>query len=163
MRSAARVLEKVTNVKFLIVGDGELATELKELANDLQIQDKVIFLGWRDDMPVIYADLDLVALTSLNEGTPVSLIEAMASAKAVVTTAVGGVPDIVLDRQTGILAPAEDEEKLSEAMIDLLEDAEKRRNFGKRGREFVRGKFTQERLFADMARLYENLLSASKR
>ena len=156
-------MEKVTNVKFLIVGDGELATELKELANDLQIQDKVIFLGWRDDMPVIYADLDLVALTSLNEGTPVSLIEAMASAKAVVTTAVGGVPDIVLDRQTGILAPAEDEEKLSEAMIDLLEDAEKRRNFGKRGREFVRGKFTQERLFADMARLYENLLSASKR
>ena len=131
--------------------------------NKLQIQDEVIFLGWRDDMPVIYADLDLVALTSLNEGTPVSLIEAMASAKAVVATGVGGVPDIVLDGQTGILVPSGDEGKLSEAMIDLLEDAEKRRYFGKRGQEFVRGKFTQERLFADMARLYENLLSASKR
>ena len=57
------------------LGNGELATELKELASDLQIQDKVIFLGWRDDMPVIYADLDLVALTSLNEGTPVSVEE----------------------------------------------------------------------------------------
>jgi len=87
----------------------------------------------------------------------------MASAKAVVATAVGGVPDIVLNGQTGVLVPSEAEEKLSEAMIDLLEDAEKRRNFGKRGQEFVRGKFTQERLFADMARLYENLLSASKR
>ena len=163
LRSAARVLEKVANVRFLIVGDGELATKLKELTNDLQIQDKVIFLGWRDDMPVIYADLDLVALTSLNEGTPVSLIEAMASAKAVVATAVGGVPDIVLDGQAGILVPSEDEEKLSEVMIDLLEDAEKRRNFGERGREFVRGKFTKERLFADMARLYEELLSDSKR
>lgn len=64
LRSAARVMEKVANVRFLIAGDGELATELKEFANDLQIQDKVIFLGWRDDMPVIYADLDLVALTS---------------------------------------------------------------------------------------------------
>ena len=163
MSEALRVLEKVANVRFLIVGDEELATELKELASDLQIQDKVIFLGWRDDMPIIYADLDLVALTSLNEGTPVSLIEAMASAKAVVATAVGGVPDIVLNGQTGILVPSEDEEKLSETMIDLLEDAEKRRDFGKRGREFVKGKFTKERLFADMARLYGNLLSASKR
>ncbi len=153
-------MEKVTDVRFLIVGDGELATELKELANDLQIQDKVIFLCWRDDMPVIYADLDLIALTSLNEGTPVSLIEAMASAKAVVATEVGGVPDIVFDGQTGILVPSEDEEKLSEAMIDLLEDAEKRRDFGKRGREFVKSKFTKERLFSDMARLYESLVSS---
>jgi len=162
LRSAARVLEKVTDVRFLIVGDGELATELKELANNLQIQDNVIFLGWRDDVPVIYADLALVALTSLNEGTPVSLIEAMASAKAVVATEVGGVPDIVLNGQTGILVPSGDEEKLSAAMIDLLENAKKRRNFGKRGREFVKSKFTKERLFADMARLYEELLSASK-
>jgi len=162
LRSAARVLEKVANVRFLIGGDGELATELKELANNLQIQDKVIFLGWRDDMPVIYADLDIVVLTSLNEGTPVSLIEAMASTKAVVATAVGGVPDIVFDGQTGILVPSGDEEKLSAAIIDLLEDAEKRRNLGKRGREFVKGKFTKERLFADMARLYEELLSAPK-
>ena len=163
LRSAARVLEKVANVRFLIVGDGELAVELKELSNDLQIQENVIFLGWRDDMPVIYADLDLVALTSLNEGTPVSLIEAMASGKAVVATAVGGVPDIVFDGQTGILVPSGDEEKLSAAIIDLLEDAEKRRHFGKRGREFVKGKFTKERLFADMAKLYEDLSNKKTR
>ena len=160
LRSAARVLKKVENVRFLIVGDGELAVELKELVNKLQIQDKVIFLGWRDDMPVIYADLDLVALTSLNEGTPVSLIEAMASAKAVVATEVGGVPDIVFNGQTGILVPSGDEEKLSKAIVDLLGDAEKRRNLGERGREFVKGKFTKERLFADMARLYESLVGS---
>jgi len=163
LRSAARVLQKITNVRFLIVGDGKLAAELRELANDIRIQHKVIFLGWRDDMPTVYADLDLAVLTSLNEGTPVSLIEAMTSAKPVVATAVGGVPDIVINGRTGILVPSGDEEKLAAAIIGLLEDADKRRDFGKRAREFVRDRYTKERLFADMARLYQDLLSVPKR
>ena len=162
LRSAARVLKKITNVRFAIIGDGELASELKGLAEDLQIQDKVIFLGWRDDMPAIYADLDLVALTSLNEGTPVTLIEAMASEKAVVATAVGGVPDIVFDGQRGFLVPSENEVELASAVVSLLEDANKRRMFGKRGREFVRDKYNKERLFADIAGLYEDILSTPR-
>jgi glycosyltransferase involved in cell wall biosynthesis len=162
LRSAARVLEKFAEARFLIVGDGELADELKGLAYELRIQDRVIFLGWRDDMPAIYADLDLVVLTSLNEGTPVSLIEAMASAKPIVATAVGGIPDIVLNGEMGILVPSGDEEKLATTMINLLEEAGKRRDFGKRGRESVRNKYTRERLVADMAGLYENLLSTPR-
>ena len=161
--SAALVLKEITNIRFVIVGDGELATKLKGLAEDLQIQDKVIFLGWSDDMPAIYADLDLVALTSLNEGTPVTLIEAMACEKAVVATAVGGVPDIVLDGETGILVPSGDEERFAAAMIELLEEPCKRRIFGERGRESVRDKYSKERLFADMAELYQDLLSARRR
>ena len=162
LRSVVRVLEKVADIRFLIIGDGELAGELKDLADNLQIQDKVVFLGWRGDMPLIYADLDLVVLTSLNEGTPVTLIEAIASGKAVVSTTVGGVPDIVSDGETGILAPVEDEERLAEAIIDLLKHPDKRKDFGERGRESVRNKYTKERLVADVARLYENLSSASK-
>jgi glycosyltransferase involved in cell wall biosynthesis len=159
---AKKVSDIIPDVKFLIIGDGELALDLKELANDLQIQDNVIFLGWRHDMTVIYADLDLVVLTSLNEGTPVTLIEAMASGKAVVSTSVGGVPDIVIDGQTGILVPSGDEENLAEAIIGLLKDADKRKIFGERGRDFVRDRFSKERLFADMEKLYDELLSNSK-
>ncbi len=160
LRSAARVLEKTANVRFLIIGDGELAVDLKQLADDLQIKDRVIFLGWRDDMASVYAGLDLVVLTSFNEGTPVTLIEAMASAKPVVATAVGGVPDIVLDGQTGILAPSGDADGLAVAMTDLLLDPGKRQEFGERGREFVREKYTKERLCADIEKLYGELLSA---
>lgn len=160
LRSAAQVLQSVANSRFVIVGDGELKHELEKLAENLGIQDKVIFLGWRDDMPVIYADLDVVVLTSLNEGTPVTLIEALASARPVVATAVGGAPDIVLDGQTGILAPSGDADGLAVAITDLLQYPDKRQEFGERGREFVREKYTKERLCTDMEKLYGELLSA---
>ena len=154
LKAAKKVSEKIANVKFIVVGGGELESEMKEVAVSLGIQDKVIFLGWRRDMPTIYADMDLVVLSSLNEGTPVTLIEAMASSKAVVSTAVGGVPDIVLDGQTGILVPSGDEERFADAIVDLLEDAEKRKQFGELGCEFVSVNYTKERLCADIERLY---------
>ncbi len=163
LKSAKKVSEKIANVKFIVVGGGELESEMKELAVSLEIQDKVIFLGWRRDMPAIYADMDLVVLSSLNEGTPVTLIEAMASGKAVVSTAVGGVPDIVHDGQTGILVPSGDEEGFADAIVDLLEDAEKRKQFGELGREFVSANYTKERLCADISGLYDELLSNSGR
>jgi len=162
IKSAKKVSDKITNVKFIVVGDGELESEMKELAVSLEIQDKVIFLGWRRDMPTIYADMDLVVLSSLNEGTPVTLIEALASGKAVVSTAVGGVPDIVRDAQTGILVASGDEERFADAIVDLLEDAEKRKQFGELGREFISANYTKERLCADIERLYLDLLSARK-
>ncbi len=117
-------------------------------------------MGWRDDMPVIYADLDLVVLTSLNEGTPVTLIEAMASAKPVVSTAVGGVPDIVIDGKTGILVPSGDDKKLAEAILTMIMDPEKRKEFGTHGREFIRERFTKERLIADIEKLYNDIMNA---
>ena len=162
IKSAKKVSEKIANVKFIVVGGGELEPEMKELVVSLGIQDKVIFLSWRRDMPAIYADMDLAVLSSLNEGTPVTLIEAMASGKAVVSTAVGGVPDIVLDGQTGILVPFGDEEGFADAIVNLLEDAEKRKQFGELGREFVNANYTKERLCADIERLYLDLLSAQK-
>jgi glycosyltransferase involved in cell wall biosynthesis len=163
LKSAKKVSEKIANVKFIVVGGGELEPEMKELAVSLEIKDKVIFLGWRRDMPAIYADMDLVVLSSLNEGTPVTLIEAMASGKAVVSTAVGGVPDIVHDCQTGILVPSGDDERFADAIVDLLEDAEKRKQFGELGRDFVSANYTKERLCADISGLYDELLSNSGR
>jgi len=158
LKVADKVLRQNDNVRFIIVGDGLLAPSLKKLAKELGINEKVFFLGWRNDMPAIYADIDIFALTSLNEGTPVTLIEAMASGKAVVSTAVGGVPDVIMDGETGILVQSGDEEGLAKAIIELISDPEKRRNFGSHGQKIAVAKYTKERLIEDISKLYEELV-----
>jgi|AMWB02.1.fsa_nt_gi glycosyltransferase involved in cell wall biosynthesis len=95
---AARILldtEKARAIKFLIIGDGELRSELVEYAKNINVADHVLFLGWQKELAAIYADLNIVALTSNNEGTPVSIIEAMASGVPVISTCVGGVKDLM--------------------------------------------------------------------
>jgi len=87
------------NIKFIIVGDGELRQGLEALRNKLRLNEDVIFLGWRKDLRPIYADLDIVTITSLNEGTPVAIVEALASGKAVVGVDVGGIPDLLVSRE----------------------------------------------------------------
>ena len=89
--------------RFVVIGDGELRSELERSAADMS--DQITFTGWRRDLPEVYAGLSVVVNTSLNEGTPVALIEAMAAGVPVVATAVGGVPDVVRPGQTGWLAP----------------------------------------------------------
>src|SRR5207248_10690373 len=91
LQAAVRVREALPRVQFLLVGDGERRAELERLVDQLGLTSSVRFLGWRRDLVSIYADLGVVALTSLNEGSPVALIEALASARPVVATAVGGV------------------------------------------------------------------------
>ena len=86
LEAAALVRQRCNFVHFLIVGDGELRAKLEQLTKNLGLSDAVSFLGWRQDLPSIYADLDLVVLTSHNEGTPVTLIEAQASGCPVVAT-----------------------------------------------------------------------------
>ncbi len=158
---AAREL-KIRNeelkIKFIIVGDGELRRELEEYAKAIGLADDVIFLGWRRDLDVIYADLDIVCLTSLNEGTPVSLIEAQASGKPVVATDVGGTRDIVVDGNTAILVKSEDSEGFAKVIEELLNNEQKRIDFGMRGREIVKDKFSKDKLINNMEDLYNKLL-----
>jgi len=144
--------------KFVIVGNGELRGDLEEYANKLGIKKDVIFLGWRRDLETIYADLDIVCLTSFNEGTPVSLIEAMASSKPVIATDVGGVKDIVKDGVSGRLVCSGDVNNLGAAILELLEDGNKRLEMGDNGRMFVRENFNKHRLIEDTKNLYEVLL-----
>ena len=82
-------------VKFVLIGDGELRQTLKNYAVEKGLKNQVIFYGWEKNIPMIYADLDILALTSLNEGTPVSIIEAMAASVPVITTGVGGIKDLL--------------------------------------------------------------------
>jgi len=158
LAAAARVIRKVPQSQFLVVGDGTRRAELETLAGRLGLEDRVRFLGWRRDLDRIYADLDLVALTSRNEGSPVSLIEAMASGRPVVATRVGGVPDLVEDGVMGYLVPPDDPEALAEAMVTLLADPDRRQAMGQAGRKRVIPAFSAERLLGDMDRLYAELL-----
>ena len=108
-------------------------------------------------MDKIYADLDMVVMSSLNEGTPVFLIEAMAARKAVVATRVGGVPDVVENGKTGLLVPPKDPKALANAILRLLNDYDLRRSLGERAGVSVYPKYDVSRLVQDMKNLYANL------
>ncbi len=161
---------KSEHFKFLFVGDGELRQDLIMCAEELGVQDVVIFTGWQKDTPSIYNALDVIALTSLNEGTPVSLIEGMASARPVVATDVGGVRDLmgVIDErsrdgyklaQHGILVPSGEGEVLARALLFLLENKKACEDMAERGREFVLNQYSMQRLVKDMKTLYKEILS----
>ena len=104
--------------------------------------------------------MDIIALTSNNEGTPVSLIEAQASSKPIVSTNVGGIENIVLQNETALLSPVGDEKAFADNLLLLIEDSTKRQEMSLKGNEFVRGKFSYQRLCSDMGNLYHRLLAS---
>lgn len=151
-------LKSGPDIRFVIVGDGELRHHLEDYAAKIGIRDRVIFTGWRKDLPVVYSGLDIVALTSLNEGTPVSIIEAMAAMRPVVSTMVGGVKDIITDSANGYLVKSQDTRNFSEKLAGLITDNEQQKKFGSRGRESVERKYSKERLVRDIKLLYDECL-----
>jgi len=158
-------------VRFLVVGDGHLRRALEAEAAALGVAEDVTFTGLRDDPENFYPALDIVALTSRNEGTPLTLIEAMANARAVAATAVGGVVDLlggpdesefrhhrawrVCER--GVRVQPADAESFAHALAYLVEGDELRGQLGERGRRFVEENYSVRRLLADVRGLYEDL------
>jgi glycosyltransferase involved in cell wall biosynthesis len=152
--AARLVRQHMPDACFVIVGDGERRRELEALVARMGLDGSVLFVGWRSDMPAVYTDLDVVALTSLNEGSPVSLIEALAAARPVVSTAVGGVPEVVVNGQTGLTVPSGDAAGLARAVITLLEDRAAAERFGAAGRRHVYPRYDASRLVDDVRNLY---------
>jgi glycosyltransferase involved in cell wall biosynthesis len=161
--AAARVLARVPEARFVVIGDGERRAELESLVDQINLRSSVTFVGWRRAMVGVYADLDVVVLTSRNEGSPVSLIEALASAKAVVSTAVGGVPDVVIDEVTGLLAPSGDAEAIADAIVRLVRDREMAARLGAAGRRHVFPRYDSSRLVNDVRDLYVRELAGRGR
>ena len=159
LEAARLVLARYDNIRFMIVGDGELRSTLEHKARDLGIEDRVIFMGFQNNLQKIYAGLDIIALSSYNEGLPVALIEAMAAGKPVISTDVGGVVDLILDGDNGLLVPSNDPKSLAEATLYLLEHPERRKMMGVAGRKKVYPHFDKKRLVRDIDNLYENLLA----
>lgn len=157
LRAVAHARGRGAPVRLAVVGDGELRPELEALASELGLAGSVWFAGYRASMVPVAAGSDIAVLSSDNEGTPVSLIEAGAAAKPAVSTRVGGVPDVVIP-ETGILVDAGDSAALGEAIAQLAGDAEARARMGALAREHVAQRFSVERLVEDMDALYDELL-----
>jgi glycosyltransferase involved in cell wall biosynthesis len=152
----AALLRDRPGTRFVIVGDGELREELQASEPARALGDRVVWAGFRRDVPDVCFASDVVVLTSDNEGTPVSLIEAQAAGVPVVSTSVGGVRTVVLDGETGLLA--DDPADLAAAIASLLDDPDRARTMAARGREHVLATFGIERLVDDLDRLYRRLL-----
>lgn len=145
-------------VHLALVGDGEVRGALEARARQLGMADRVHVTGWWGDMAAAYSDLDVVALTSRNEGTPLALIEAGAAGRPVVSSDVGGVRSVVADGVSGVLTPPGDPSAVSHALARLLADPESRDRMGRSGRERVQQRFGHQRLLADIRELYADLL-----
>ena len=161
LNSAAR-LKGEKGLRFVVIGDGSLRESLEQQARSLGLESEVIFTGGRRDPEYFYPALDIVALTSLNEGTPLTLIEAMANARPVVATSVGGVVDLLGDDR-GISVPSGDEEAFAAALRRLAADRQLQKELGARGLEFVDRVYRKERLVEDIKRLYRELLTSEIR
>jgi glycosyltransferase involved in cell wall biosynthesis len=163
LQAAVKIRDALPGAQFLVVGDGERRPELETLAHNLGLTKSVRFLGWRRDLVRVYADLDVVALSSLNEGSPVVLIEALASARPVVATAVGGVPEVVIHGETGLTVPVSDFAALGQAILTLLRDRPLAEKLGKAGRRHVYPRYDSSRLVEDVRQLYLHELAAQGR
>ena len=159
-------------VKAFIIGDGESRGGIEQLANDLGIRfskhtdsdqsSPLVLTSWRTDIDTICAGLDIIALTSLNEGTPVSLIEAQAAGKPIVSTRVGGIADVVMENKTALLSDITDEDGFSKNLLQLVNDASLRNKFSNAGKDYVITQFSYHRLVKDMGNLYNDLLERKK-
>ena len=154
--AAALLAARHDNLHFVFVGGGELETDIRRDIETRGLGAKVHLLGWTKQLEHVYADLDAVALSSVNEGTPVALIEAMAASVPVAATQVGGVPEILRHGARGELAPASDPGRLADAIERALSAGAKTR--AARIRSEVLAEFGVARLCADLAHLYQDLL-----
>ena len=157
-QAARLVLDALPTVRFLVVGDGPLESELKNDVQELGISNEVSFLGYRDDIPELMSLFDLAVISSLHESFSLVLAEANACGKAVVATRVGGIPELVEDGVTGILVPPKEPELLARAIVDLLQDSSRRQAMGLAGRARVEERFTIEKMVRSYESLYESLL-----
>ncbi len=169
IKAMANIVPKTEKkVKALIVGDGELKDNLIKLSTSLGLtcstiespyaDANIIFTSWIEEADLVFAGADITALTSLNEGTPVSLIESQAANTPVVSTNVGGIEDIVINNVTGLLSRNNDHEDFAEKLLYMIENDEARKYMSGKGWSFVKDKFHYTRLVNDMNNLYKKLL-----
>ena len=160
LRAVQRLREQGVDAALLMVGDGPDREHVERRAKALGIVRHCFFLGYQDDVGPYYAAIDAFVLTSGNEGTPVSAIEALAAGRPVVASRVGGVPDVVRDGVDGFLVAPGDVERLAERLAELANDPELRKRLGAAGRDRVVARYAVERLVDDVDRLYRSLLEA---
>jgi len=157
LEAAKCVLDKVLNAKFFIIGDGVLFNQLKNRTRELDIEEKVIFMGWRNDIKKLLSAIDIYVICSLVEGLNISVLEAMAAAKPVIGTSVKGISEIVLHNKTGILVPLNHTESLTKAILKLIDDKRLSTRMGLKGRQLIQERYSAQEMAETTLELYEKL------
>ena len=160
IRAAAIVKKRYPDIRFVIVGDGELRSELESAASELGLNEAVTFTGFRKDVPSFLASFDIFAFPSHLEGLGTSILDAMAFAKPVVSTTAGGIPEVVSAGINGLLVPPKDPEAFANALIKLIENKELRESFGRAGRNIVESRFSIDKLVEGTLDFYKDLLAS---
>jgi len=159
VRTLQRLVERGVDAYVVLVGDGPDRDQLERHAHDLGVIRRCLFLGYQEDVARFYDAVDVLLLPSINEGTPVSVIEALAARRPAVATRVGGIPDVVRDGVDGFLVDSDDPDELAARLAELAADPELRARMGAAGRERVLERYAVDRLVDDIDQLYRRLLA----
>ena len=159
VRTLERLVEGGVDARLLLVGDGPDRDGLERYAHELGVARRCLFLGYQEDVARWYDAIDVLLLPSVNEGTPVSVIEALAAERPAVATRVGGIPDVIRDGVDGFLVDSDDPGELAARLAELAQDPPQRAAMGAAGRVRVLERYSVDRLIDDIDRLYRELLA----
>jgi glycosyltransferase involved in cell wall biosynthesis len=152
---ARDVVSQIPNARFAFVGEGSERSKLESLRDQWGLNESICFVGFRQDMPGVYASLDALVLPSIHEGMPMTILEALAAATPVVATRVGAVGDVVIHGQTGILVTPGNQQELYSAVMSILQDHDLARRLGTTGQRWVKEHFSHQTMASEYLRLYQ--------
>ncbi len=159
--AAALAIREVPDAHFLILGEGELRATLERQVKETHLEKHVLLPGFRTDVLSLLKAFDVFVMSSVTEGLGTSLLDAMAAGRPIVATDAGGIPEVVLDGETGLLAPARDHKRMADAIVRLLRDRHLRERLAAAGLERVRAEFSVDRMVGETLALYERLAGTS--
>jgi len=158
LQAARRVINQAPATTFMFIGDGPVRDQWEALARELGIAEQVVFTGVRNDMPGVYASLDMLVLPSLMESLPMCLLEAMAAGKPVIATRVGAIPSVISHRSTGFLVEPGDVGGLAKSILSLLKNPSLSRQVSESAQRLVSQSFSDSAMAAQYLTLYQQLL-----
>jgi glycosyltransferase involved in cell wall biosynthesis len=158
LQAARELCKTFTDLKIVIAGEGPDRNAIEDLIQQYGLQSNVILAGQQSNMPGVYAAMDVFVLPSLNEGLPMTVLEAMAASKPVIATRVGAIPSVIKDGENGLLVAPKDSEGLRNAVASLLADPERRRRMGDQAHAWVSGNYTSEAMAVRYREMYEEVL-----
>jgi len=158
LKALPNIVKHHPNIIIVLVGDGELKSQFENQVRESNMVDKVLFAGWQEEVPSILAVSDVLVLPSLSEGLPFVVPEAMASGLPVIATRVGGIPEAVIEGETGFLVEPASASGLEQALVRMLNDRNLMRDMGAKGKQRAFLEFNVERMVDDTCELYSTLL-----
>jgi glycosyltransferase involved in cell wall biosynthesis len=158
LRAARELCKMFPDLKIVIAGEGPDRNRIEEMIQQYGLQSSVVLAGQQSNMPAVYAAMDIFVLPSLNEGLPMTVLEAMAASKPVIATRVGAIPSVIRDGENGLLVAPKDSEGLRNAVASLLNDPERRRQLGDQAHAWVSQNYTSEAMALKYREMYEGVL-----